>query len=250
MDARYLRVKNWGKFQHYKDKEPGWIKLYAAAIRKNQFLELDELVQWQLVRVWIIASQATRFTRDEEGRKVPVLTDDERMLRRAICTLKRIPLERFVRDGWLIPVDENDLINDLSSSPALDEDYTPTSPLLVVENLREVELQEPKTPAELSTSRDIKRVYDHWRQVRGKTDARYGKISDQRRQKIKTRLAEFTADDLVRALDNVARDPWPERARHDDITVLFKSRESVDRWLEMTGKETGVDDDLEAYNRY
>lgn len=131
MNATYLRVKNWAEFQHYKDKEPGWIKLYAKSIRDDRFLEMSEMEQWQLVRIWIIASQSSRFVHDENGRKVPVVVDDEMSLRRSIATVKRIPLPMFIRDGWLIQTDASELLDErLESSPALDEAYTPPSPAL------------------------------------------------------------------------------------------------------------------------
>lgn len=125
MEARYLRVKNWATFQHYKDKEPGWIKLYATTVRDSTFLELSEPEQWQLVRVWVAASQSSRFTLDEKERRVPVVPDDEQYLRRATASLKKIPLARFIREGWLIPIAEDELE---TPSPALDTVYTEASP--------------------------------------------------------------------------------------------------------------------------
>lgn len=143
-DPQYLRVKNWGKFQHYRDREPGWIKLYADAIRDSRFLELTEAEQWQLVRIWIWASQSARFTVDEEGRRVPVIANDERNMRRTIATLKKIPLPKLIREGWLILVTEDELWDGdaaplpadaappppPSPRPALDDAYTETSPAL------------------------------------------------------------------------------------------------------------------------
>lgn len=92
------------------------------------------------------------------------------------------------------------------------------------------------TPGSHSTGDDqatVRRVYDHWRQVRGKRDPRYDRVSEERRRKIRSRLREFSEQDLFRALDAVALDDWPERDRHDDLTKLFQSREKVDRWLEI-----------------
>lgn len=106
-----------------------------------------------------------------------------------------------------------------------------------------------ETPVDIEQERALKDVYDHWRHVRGKTDRRYDRISPQRRQKIKTRLQEFTADELKQALSNVALDTWAERSKHDDITTLFKSHETVDRWLEMTGKGASAGYDFSAYDR-
>lgn len=142
MQAQYLAIKNWGKHQHYKDKEPGWIKAYARLLRDSLFLELTELEQWQLVRIWLCASQSSRFMRDQEGRRVPVVPFDEQSLRRAIGTVKKIPLARFIRDGWLLIIDEHELelldavpgTETPDAGPAqpsrrkLDDVYTPSRP--------------------------------------------------------------------------------------------------------------------------
>lgn len=77
----------------------------------------------------------------------------------------------------------------------------------------------------------VREIYGHWRQVCGKTNARYDSISPARRDKIAKRLTEFSADELKRAIDGVALDPWDERPRHNDLTIVFRSREQVERFL-------------------
>jgi hypothetical protein len=88
-----------------------------------------------------------------------------------------------------------------------------------------------------------KRIYDHWRAARGKTRSTYDTMSTERRRKIAARLKEFTEAQLMQAIDGVGRDPWPDRSKHDDITVIFRSREQVDRFLEMADSPS----DLEAF---
>lgn len=113
MDASYLRVKNWHKFQHYSKRRPAWIKSYAGLLLDDRFVELSECERGQLMTIWLVASQSSRFTVDEEAHKVvPVVTADEKALRIAIRGSKRIPLERFIRDGWLIPVAEAELVDE------------------------------------------------------------------------------------------------------------------------------------------
>lgn len=93
------------------------------------------------------------------------------------------------------------------------------------------------TPASSATSpptangNPIRVVYDHWRTERSRTDRRYERISDARRQKIAARLREFTVDELKSAISAVALDPWEDRPRHDDLTVILRSREQVERFL-------------------
>jgi len=88
-----------------------------------------------------------------------------------------------------------------------------------------------------------KRIYDHWRAARGKTRSTYDTMSTERRRKIAARLKEFTEAQLIQAIDGVGRDPWPDRKKHDDITVIFRSREQVERFLEMGDAQS----DLEAF---
>lgn len=111
MAAPYLRIKKWKDWQHYKDREPPWVKMHAKLLQDSAFMELGELEQWQLARIWLIASWSSRFTRDEHGRLVPVVAYDERTIRRAIASLKRVPLAKFVAQGWLIEVAEEDLVD-------------------------------------------------------------------------------------------------------------------------------------------
>lgn len=114
MEARYLRVKNHADKQHYDPlkRRPPWIKLFNNILggESGGFDLLSEQDQWQLVRIWLVASKSSAVTRDEKGRVVPVVSDDEKALRRSIMSLKRIPLEKFIRDGWLIPVSADELL--------------------------------------------------------------------------------------------------------------------------------------------
>lgn len=117
MSGGYLRVKNWARFQHYSKRQPPWIKLYNDLIGAgDDFGHLGELEQWQLVRIWMEASKSSKFTLDESGRVVPVIPNDEQAIRRAIQTLKRVPLAKFVQEGRLIVVDASALLaNDASA---------------------------------------------------------------------------------------------------------------------------------------
>ncbi len=105
---------------------------------------------------------------------------------------------------------------------------------------QELELQDQNTLVRASANGqsldDVKTVYEHWRRERGKVSNRYRTISDARRKKIQCRLREFTVDELLLAISNVAKDPWPERAHNDDLTIILRSREQVDKFLEMTSQ--------------
>lgn len=53
----YLKVNNWEKFQHYKDRNPPWIKLHRELLTDYQFACLQDASKLHLVLIWLLASQ-------------------------------------------------------------------------------------------------------------------------------------------------------------------------------------------------
>ena len=41
MKPQYLRVKNWEKFQHYKQRRPPWVKYHVELLDDYEYLHLD-----------------------------------------------------------------------------------------------------------------------------------------------------------------------------------------------------------------
>ena len=54
---QFLKVKNWTKFQHFKDRKPPWIKLYRDILDDIEWHELDPKAAKTLVMIWLIASE-------------------------------------------------------------------------------------------------------------------------------------------------------------------------------------------------
>jgi hypothetical protein len=52
-----LKIKNWNKFQHFKDRRPPWIKLYRDILDDVEWHELDANSAKVLVMLWLIASE-------------------------------------------------------------------------------------------------------------------------------------------------------------------------------------------------
>ena len=51
-----IRIKNWKRFQHFKDRRPPWIKLYYDLLEDPEWHKLDPLSSKVLVMLWMIAS--------------------------------------------------------------------------------------------------------------------------------------------------------------------------------------------------
>ena len=54
---KYLEVANWDKFQHYKDRDPKWIKLYRELLDNYEYSHLPDTAKAHLVGVWLLAAK-------------------------------------------------------------------------------------------------------------------------------------------------------------------------------------------------
>ena len=52
-----MKIKNWSKFQHFKDRKPPWIKLYRDILDDINWFELSGDDAKILVQLWLIASE-------------------------------------------------------------------------------------------------------------------------------------------------------------------------------------------------
>ena len=51
-----MRIKNWERFQHFKDRRPPWIKLYRELLDDPDWHDLAGDDAKFLVMLWLIAS--------------------------------------------------------------------------------------------------------------------------------------------------------------------------------------------------
>ncbi|MBU3577516.1 hypothetical protein [Polynucleobacter sp. UK-Kesae-W10] len=52
-----MKIKNWAKFQHFKDRKPPWVKLYRDILDDVEWHKLDPKAAKVLVMLWLIASE-------------------------------------------------------------------------------------------------------------------------------------------------------------------------------------------------
>lgn len=52
-----MRIKNWKRFQHFRDRRPIWIKLYRDILDDLEWHELDPSSAKMLVMFWLVASE-------------------------------------------------------------------------------------------------------------------------------------------------------------------------------------------------
>ena len=63
----YLKIKNWEKYQHYKDRNPPWIKLYHSLLDDYLYGCLQDDSKLLLLSLWLLASRTdNRIPNDPE----------------------------------------------------------------------------------------------------------------------------------------------------------------------------------------
>jgi hypothetical protein len=53
-----LKVKNWNKFQHYKDRNPPWIKLHKEQLDNPDYMSLSFACMGLAQLLWLLASES------------------------------------------------------------------------------------------------------------------------------------------------------------------------------------------------
>jgi hypothetical protein len=53
MNDQWIIVPNWHRFQHYKDREPVWIKIYTELNSRDDWWQLSDAQRGLLVTIWI-----------------------------------------------------------------------------------------------------------------------------------------------------------------------------------------------------
>jgi 5-methylcytosine-specific restriction endonuclease McrA len=95
-DIEYLQVKDFDRFQHYKDRDPPWIKLYVRILQDYAFGTLPDTQKAHLMLIWVLASKMDN--------KIP---KDAAFVTRCICASTTVDLDALVVAGFLQPWCEN-----------------------------------------------------------------------------------------------------------------------------------------------
>lgn len=84
-------VKNWGEFQHYKDRNPPWIKLHNHLLDDYEFECLSDTTKGHLLCIWMLASR----TKNE-------MPFDAKWITKKIGASNKVDLQALVDSGFLV----------------------------------------------------------------------------------------------------------------------------------------------------
>jgi len=141
-----MRIKNWTKFQHFKDRRPPWVKLYRDILDDLEWHELDPLAAKVLVMLWLIASE-------NDGR----IPDNKTLAFRLRLTEVKTKEIVIKLSHWL----EQDDINQISNG------YQHDLPEREKETELETETKREKNATSVACPPDVdQQIWDDWKQLR------------------------------------------------------------------------------------
>src|SRR5262249_51283737 len=89
--TRTFHVKNFERFQHYKDRAPPWIKLYNELLDDYEFSCLQDASKLHLILIWLLASRSDNN-----------LPYDPAWLARRINASEPVDLDALVSAGFIV----------------------------------------------------------------------------------------------------------------------------------------------------
>jgi len=92
MKSPYLKIINWDEFQHYKDRDPKWIKVYRNITDNYEFSQLPDFAKGHLLGLWLLAAKLDN--------KIPA---DVKWIGTRINSTVKIDLELLERSGFIAP---------------------------------------------------------------------------------------------------------------------------------------------------
>ena len=92
----YLRIRNWEKYQHYKDRNPAWIKLHSEVLENYEFNLLSDAERYHAVAIMLLASRTSN--------KIP---NDNKWVGNRIGAKTKVNLENLISVGFLTWYDDD-----------------------------------------------------------------------------------------------------------------------------------------------
>jgi hypothetical protein len=214
-------IAAWDKFQHYKDRDPPWVKLYRDLLTAESWVlgtDDSRLVQ---VASMLLAARYRNATPLNYPlfRKVASIDLSEAKFRAAI--------DHLAATGFLEIQGDTQPRKQSASKPL-------ASCTSETETEAETEQKVPTEPCPAGRDRDaVELVFDHWKSAHEHPRA---KLDPKRRRAIKAALATYPADELCEAISGYLNSPHhmgvnDRGTRYDDIELFLRDAKHIDMGL-------------------
>ena len=107
MATVFLKVANWEEYQHYKDRNPPWIKLHNQLLDSYEFCSLPDASKAHLIAIWMLASRSNN--------KLP---HDTNWISRKISASEDVDLDLLIDSGFLEYIEPKQQVKSASNALA------------------------------------------------------------------------------------------------------------------------------------
>lgn len=90
-DKKIIEIKNWEKFQHYKHRNPPWIKLHSCLLDDYEWIQLSDNSKLILFHLWMLASRYQN-----------AIPFDLEFLKQKTLIKNKIELKELIEKGFLL----------------------------------------------------------------------------------------------------------------------------------------------------
>lgn len=94
--SQFIRIVEWDTYQHYKDRNPPWIKLHRGTLTSNTWVTLDDASRVLAIAIMLLAA--------EKGNRIPAKPD---YLKRVAYLHSEPDLRPLVEVGFIEIIEEN-----------------------------------------------------------------------------------------------------------------------------------------------
>lgn len=188
----FLSVKNFEKFQHYKDRSPPWIKLYNSLLDDYAFTKLPDASRSHLLAIWLLASRLNN--------RIPC---DAGWIGTAIKASEPVDLAVLVNAGFLVADQDCSELLATCEQTAIPE--------------REGEREQSRgEESPIGDSCPLREAFDAWNAIAEETSLPVARVlTAARKAGIKSRLADCGGIDEWRRVIAKVRDSPFLRGQND-----------------------------------
>lgn len=215
----YLRIRQWDEFQHYKDRDPPWIKLHRKLLTSQTWVSSDDASRVLAIALMLLAAGTDN--------KIPA---DAEYLRRVAYLNSDPDWMPLVKVGFIDLIGENgELLADASKVLAKRTECSS-------EKIRGEERRDRSEKNSVAQKRDtgpVDRVFAHWKSEYGHPRA---VLDIKRRKVIDQALASYDEATLCAAIAGYKHSAHHmgqnERATvYDDIALFLRDATHIDAGL-------------------
>ena len=141
---RYIQVVNLERYQHYKNRNPPWVKWYTHCLDDSEFAELDDATKWLAVGLVMLASRCSNR-----------IKSDSKWIQNRLGMHSEPNLKALRRTGFLASIPRaKRLLRDRDR----EETETETENVLAKEGKEKPQRKPTPTPDDTSRSMKIRRI--------------------------------------------------------------------------------------------